>query len=137
METVVGELPADEDLKLSEGGIPKPKDVNRVGVVVMDLTKEQREKLEIKKGGVLVDKIEPDSPAMRAGMRRGDVVMKINGEDVKDAKQFESVVKALPEKKNVAVLVQRSSGSVFLALKIEDQPAPSTDQPKSEKPPKP
>lgn len=135
METVVGELPADEDLKLTDGGIPKPKDVNRVGVVVLDLTKEQREKLEIKKGGVLVDKIEPDSPAMRAGMRRGDVVMKINGEDVKDAKHFEKVVKDLPEKKNVAVLVQRSSGSVFLAMKIDDQP--EADSPKSDKPSKP
>ena len=130
LDTVVGELPPEDALKLSEGAPTKPKDVNRVGVVVMDLNKEQREKLEVKQGGVLVDKIDPDSPAMRAGMRRGDVVIKLNGEEVKDAKHFEQLVKDIPEGKNVAVLVQRVSGSVFLPLKIDPK---GQEQSKSDK----
>ncbi|NOY72296.1 MAG: hypothetical protein GXP14_07960 [Gammaproteobacteria bacterium] len=45
--------------------------------------------------------------------------MKIDNKKVKDAKHFEQLVEALPFGKNIAVLVQRQSGAVFLALKIK------------------
>jgi len=57
--------------------------------------------------------------ALESGLLPEDIIMKIDNKKVKDAKHFEQLVEALPFGKNIAVLVQRQSGAVFLALKIK------------------
>jgi len=86
----------------------------------MDLTAEQRKKLEIKDGGVIVQKIQA-GPARKAGVRRGDVILMINNVDVKDAKHFAEISAELPVNKSLPLLVQRRGGPVFLALKIKEE----------------
>ena len=54
-------------------------------------------------------------------IRMGDVIVKMNGKTVKDVEHFAELVADLPEDKNISVLVQRRSGPVFLALKIESK----------------
>jgi serine protease Do len=72
-----------------------------------------------KTGGVLVQGVNP-GPAYDAGIRRGDVILRIQDQAVKDVKQFGDLVKELPKGKTVAVLVQRRGGSQFLPLKLKD-----------------
>ena len=52
----LGELPED-DMKVAEAKKPNTTDEGRLNVQVRDLTSEQRAKLDIKAGGVLVNKI--------------------------------------------------------------------------------
>ena len=59
-------------------------------------------------------------PALDAGIRRGDVILRIQDQVIKDVKQFNDVVKGLPKGKSIAMLVQRRGGSQFLALKLKD-----------------
>ncbi|MBN4079067.1 DegQ family serine endoprotease [Beggiatoa alba] len=92
----------------------------RLNVTVMDLTPEQREKLEIKGGGVIVKRVQAGA-ARKAGVRRGDVILTLNNVEVKDAKHFAEVSADLPTGKSVPLLVQRRGGPVFLALKIKDE----------------
>jgi serine protease Do len=113
----LGELPDDDVLA---GGEPQTASETRLNITVMDLTPEQREKLEIKEGGVIVQKIQ-SGPARKAGVRRGDVILMINNIEVKDADQFAEISEKLPEGKSVPLLVQRRGGPVFLALKIEEK----------------
>ncbi len=114
----LGELPED-DTKVAEVK-PHTADESRLNVVVTDLTNEQRTKLEIKAGGVLVNKINA-GPARKAGVRRGDVILTINAIDVKNAKHFKEIIEKLPAGKSVPLLVQRRGGPVFLALKVKDK----------------
>ncbi|KKN12682.1 hypothetical protein LCGC14_1013920, partial [marine sediment metagenome] len=49
----------------------------------------------------------------------GDIIMSINNQKVKNAKQFLNLAKELPVNKAIPVLVQRGEGAIFLAVKID------------------
>lgn len=119
LKTKIEELPSDEAMEIAEAE-PKSAQADRLGLTVIDIPADQRAELEIPKGGVVVTDVQ-QGPAMRAGVRSGDVIMKLAGEDVADARHFAKLVKALPVGKNVAILVQRGAGPVFMALKIEKE----------------
>jgi serine protease Do len=114
----IGMLP-DEDHPVV--GMNKAPDAvsNALGMAVSDLTPEQRAQLEVEKGGVLVQSVK-NGPAYDAGIRKGDVILRIQNETIRDMKHFNQVTKDLPKKKSIAILVQRRGGSVFLALKLTD-----------------
>lgn len=67
----------------------------RLGVYVHDLSEGLAEYFEVSDGeGVLVDDIVEDSPAAAAGIKAGDVIVKIGDEDVADT---EELVEAISE----------------------------------------
>jgi serine protease Do len=115
LNVVIAQLPSEKELALSDK--PAPAVANKIGLVVEDLTNEQRQRLDVKDGGVFVKDVN-DGPALDAGIRRGDVILKIDNKDVKDAKQFRSIVKNLPKDRSLPVLIQRRQSPIFLALKI-------------------
>tara|TARA_R110002111_G_scaffold25053_1_gene55302 strand:+ start:1388 stop:2812 length:1425 start_codon:yes stop_codon:yes gene_type:complete len=90
----------------------------RLAVEVADLTPEQREEYDMASGGVFINDVD-EGAAGKAGIRKGDVIISINNEQVKNAKQFLDIARELPEDKAIPVLVQRQQGAIFLALKIE------------------
>lgn len=116
----IGSLPDDEDeAKPAEKGEPGSDKFDRLGLKLSGLTAEMREQLEVPQNGVLVQEVKP-GPAFDAGIRRGDVILRVQDQTIKDIKQFAEVIKGLPKGKSVAVLVQRRGGSIFLALKLKD-----------------
>jgi serine protease Do len=118
VQVKIGTLPEEDEPVASAVEAPS-KEFNRLGLSVTGLTAEQREQLEIKQFGVLVHDAKP-GPALDAGIRRGDVILRIQDQPIKDVKQFNEVVKGLPKGKSIALLVQRHGGSQFLALKLKD-----------------
>ena len=118
VQVKIGILP-EEDEPVASAPETGGKEVNRLGLSVSGLTAEQREQLEIKANGVLVQDVKP-GPALDAGIRRGDVILRVQDQAIKDVKQFNELVKGLPKGKSIAMLVQRRGGSQFLALKLKD-----------------
>lgn len=113
----IEELPEEVVLERRE---PQPSEVpaNRLGVMVQDLGPEQRQRYNLEKGGgAQVQEVE-SGPALEAGIRRGDVILMLNNQEVKGAAHLRSLIDALPAGKSVPVLVQRLSGPVFLAIKV-------------------
>ena len=90
-----------------------------LGLTVQPLTPDIAESLgigtEVK--GVVVAAVEPGSPADDAGLRRGDVILEVNREPVKDLASYRKAVKAGGKGKNVLFLVRRGDNSIFLAVK--------------------
>ena len=113
----IGLLPEQAD-KMSDNKTEKTKPTNRLGVIVTDLTAEERQLAQVSKGGVLVQNI-GKGPAKSAGIQIGDVVLRLNNEIVHDVAGFEKIVKNLPAGKSVAALIQRRGNPAFLAFKIE------------------
>jgi serine protease Do len=114
----VGLLP-DEIDKLADAKPTQPKlPHNRLGISVIDLTEQQRDTLQLAKNGVLVQDV-AKGPAKDAGILRGDIILRIQNEVIRDAADFEKTVKNLPAGKSIAVLIQRQGNPVFLAIKVE------------------
>lgn len=58
-------------------------------------------------GGVKIDDVNPDSPAEKAGIKAGDVVVEYDGEKVRSARQFTRLVQETPEGRAVAIALLR------------------------------
>ncbi|WP_333876925.1 DegQ family serine endoprotease [Methylobacter sp.] len=114
----VGLLPEEVD-KLADAKAAAPKlPHNRLGISVIDLSNQQRETLQIAKNGVLVQDVAKGT-AKDAGIQRGDVILRIQNDVIRDAADFDNILKKLPAGKSVAVLIQRQGSPVFLAIKVD------------------
>jgi serine protease Do len=94
---------------------PKAEAVaNALGLVVSDLPEAQRRELKVE-GGVVVENAE--GAAGRAGFRAGDIILRLNNIDIKDAKQFNALVSKLEPKKLAVLLVRRGDSSQFVPVR--------------------
>jgi serine protease Do len=118
VQVKIGSLPDEEEPVLGSAE-PGARPVDRLGLSVSNLSAEQREQFEVPQNGVLVQAASPGA-AYDAGIRRGDVILRLQDQAIKDVNHFNEVVKGLPKGKSIAVLVQRRGGSIFLAMKLKD-----------------
>ena len=118
LTVTIAELPEEKDVQArvgsGHGGLASE---TRLGLTVQDLTREQREQVEVKEGGVLVTEVK-EGAAYRAGVRQGDVLLMLNGVPVKNSAHFKELAAGLPAEKSVPLLVQRRGNPLFLALKL-------------------
>lgn len=89
------------------------------GLTVQPLTPDIAESLGIsgETKGVVVSGIEPGSSADDAGLRRGDVILEVNREPVKDLTTYRKALKGANKGKSLLLLVKRGDNTIFLALK--------------------
>ena len=67
--------------------------------------------------GVLVREVD-DGPAASAGIRPGDLITRLNNQEISEVSQFAEVVKTLPAGRPISVLIKRDNGALFLALTL-------------------
>lgn len=84
-------------------------------MAVQELTPEQQRQLDVK-GGVLVGGVQ--GPAARAGIQQGDVVLAVNGEQIKSIEQFKGLVDKAPKGKPLALLIQRGDARIYVPVMI-------------------
>ena len=119
IQVKISELPTDDEVIAENSTIPKRPDENALNVIAKDITKEQRDKLELEDNGVLVESI-GTGPAQKAGIREGDIILILNNIKIRDSSHFHELVKELPKGRSIPVLIQRRGGPVFLALKLDE-----------------
>jgi hypothetical protein len=68
--------------------------------------------------GVKVTGLVPDSPAARAGIREGDVVMRINDAAIANLQEFSNVLRALTPGQTVSVVVRRGTDDVQVQVTL-------------------
>ena len=70
---------------------------SQLGVMVSDVD------VKATTGGVKIDDVNPDSPAEKAGIKTGDVIVDYDGERVRSARQFTRLVQETPEGRSVSI----------------------------------
>lgn len=122
-ETVVvniGELPQADELA-SRSGAKKPhKDDDKLGLTVIEPSEEEREAAGVGENGVLVTEVVESSAAARAGIAAGDVIMRLDGKVVADLQAYRNITAKIEAGSSVAVLIQRQSRPMFLALRLPE-----------------
>jgi serine protease Do len=100
----------------SRGQKPPAATPNVYGMALSDLSDAQRKELKLD-GGVLVGDVQ--GAAARAGMRRGDVILAVNNQDVKSVDQFNQIMSQLEKGRIVALLVRRGANSLYVPFRLD------------------
>ncbi len=115
----VGEISDDQT-----GSRPQPAPseqggniIAKLGLTVSNLSAGEREQLGID-GGVKVEKVE--GPGARAGLRRGDVVLALNNNDVESVEQFKQLMNEYQNARSVALLVRRGQGAIYVPIRLDN-----------------
>jgi S1-C subfamily serine protease len=84
----------------------------RIGISVSDVEASDAKT----SGGVRIEEVEADSPAEKAGLKKGDIVVEFDGERVRGVRQFTRLVSETPPGRQVAAAVMRDGQRVSLNL---------------------
>jgi serine protease Do len=107
------------------GGEDKPGKANSLGLSLSSLSPDARKRLNIPKDvqGVLVSRVKEGSPAADHGIEAGDIIVKVNGQDVVQPEDVAAQVKLVKpgDKKSVLLLVNRHGQNRFFAIEPEDK----------------
>jgi serine protease Do len=85
----------------------------RLGVAVRALTPEEKQQAHLT-AGVVVEQV--TGAAARAGIEQGDIILAVNGTQVKTAAQLQALIPK--EATQLAVLVQRDDATIFVPIKV-------------------
>lgn len=100
-------------------GKANPASAEKFGMTLTPLTTTIREQLELEDDvdGLVVAGITANSPADKKGLRRGDVILSIDGKTLNNFSDFEAAVaSAQPPKHGIRMLVRRGDSQLFVAL---------------------
>jgi serine protease Do len=97
-----------------------PSEEERLGLTVQEITPDIARSLGISNPeGVIVTDVLPNSPAAKAGMRRGDVLLEFDSQSITSSKRFRELVDAKKKDAPMLVLVRRNNNTIFLTIRVE------------------
>jgi serine protease Do len=105
-----------------------------LGVLVQEITPEISKKFNLKgEHGALVSQVTPGSPADKAGIERGDVIVSFDGKPIKEMHDLPYIVASTPVGKRVSVDVIRKGEKKTLEVEVgqmkeEAQQAEATEE---------
>lgn len=96
----------------------EPVESNRLGLTLEDLSANLKQRFKLEQG-VVVAQVTPNSPAAAAGIRRGDVLVNLDGQEITNLTNLTKQIKNLSAKKPVALRLIREGNPIFVAIKPE------------------
>ena len=92
-----------------------------LGVSIQDLTPDLAKSLGLKENkGALVSQVVPGSPADKAGIEQGDVIVSFDGRPIADSKDLPRIVASTPTGKTVTVKLLRDGKEIERQAKISE-----------------
>lgn len=98
-----------------------------LGVTIQDLDENMAKALGLKKvGGALIGSVLPDEPADKAGLRAGDVIIRVGDHDIDSASALTRSVANLKPDTKVDVVALRDGKEVKVTVKLGERASHST-----------
>ena len=91
-----------------------------MGLEVQELNRSLAERFDIDRGidGILITSVERGSPGAKAGLRMGDVILRVGSKEITSVKEFRKL--AAPEDTQIILLlIQRGDNSRYFTIELE------------------
>jgi len=107
------------DELIRTGGVSRPY----IGVYLQDITKELASYLDLNSTeGALIRYVVPDSPAEKAGLRQGDVILKINNKPIKSSRDVSDIVSNTEIGQKLELLIYRNGRTKSVTVTVGKKP---------------
>lgn len=94
-------------------------DAGWIGVAADEVTADRARDAKLSpERGVYISSVQTGSPADKAGLKKGDVIISYNGQELQGARQFRRMVRETPPGRTVNLSVWRDGGSHPFSVKI-------------------
>ena len=95
-----------------------------LGVIIQNLNEDLAASFGVSSNeGALVSDVSPDSPAAKAGLQQGDIILKFGASPIKDINQLRNLVAATTPGSKIAVTVHRDGKEQSLSVDVTELPA--------------
>jgi serine protease Do len=95
-----------------------------LGVEIGEMTAEKAKDLRLSSvRGVIVDDVEPDSPAAKAGVKEQDVITQYDGQPVEGTVQFRRLVRETPPGRTITLAISRGGSTQNISVELGDRSA--------------
>jgi len=95
-----------------------------LGVIIEDLRGDLKEVYKHKYGAVIVD-VAKDSAAQKAGLKRGDLIIEVDGEKVDDANELKTLIGSKAPGEKVKIKYERNKKVYTTIVKLKSRPESS------------
>ena len=108
-----------------------------LGILPQEISPEISTSLGLREiAGVIVARVERDTPAERAGLQVGDVILEINGQKIENVSRFRIVVANCPINERIPIRInrdgrERTINATLIDRGIEEEQAESAPEPVS------
>ena len=110
----------------------------RIGITIGDVTPANAKFFGLKSDtGAVISQVDPDSPGAKAGLKVGDVITAINGQNVEDAGQAQVLITSMRPGTRVTVQILRNGQSMTVPVTLEAMSSSDTEQTASDEQGKP
>jgi serine protease Do len=93
----------------------------KLGMELKELTPQLARRLGVsKKSGIIVVRVERQSPAVEAGIRPGDLILEVDRQPVKDMEDFNRAISRYGKGDTILFLVERGGQTLFRTLNVRD-----------------
>lgn len=109
------------------GGAPagEPNETTWLGMTLAPLNDELAQHLEARDAeGVVVMKLDPDSPALASGVQRGDIIREIEQQPIATLKDFLAARARIGDKDGILLLIERQGSTMYLVVQKEARDRP-------------
>ena len=111
-----------------------------LGVIIQDITPDLAEQFQVKEArGALVSQVFENSPAEKAGLQAGDIIIELNGKPVENVDDLRNRIAMVAPDSKVEIKTIRDSKSMTVSIEIGEQPedmaqvSQKSQEPESEK----
>jgi predicted metalloprotease with PDZ domain len=91
-----------------------------LGVTLDDVSTEKAQELKLPAvGGAIVNSVQKDSAAAKAGIEKGDVIVEFDGVRVRSSAELRRLIRETPAGRTVAIKIVREGKTLVLSAKLE------------------
>lgn len=95
-----------------------------LGIVIQDIDENLAESFGLKnKSGILVSDLQAGSPAEKSGIKAGDVILKVAGQEIGNVSELRNKIALIAPNSNVALTIVREGKIQEISVTVGEQPS--------------